>query len=59
MYLLAYLYASSDCSGVSSQACNVIKTKFQLIRFARMCSNVDDFNNRDLFLTTKLLKQGY
>ena len=31
----------------------------QLIRFARMCSNVDDFNNRNLFLTTKLLKQGY
>ena len=27
----------------------------QLIRFARVCSNVDDFNNR----TAKLLKQGY
>ena len=23
----------------------------QLISFARMCSNVDDFNNRNLFLT--------
>ena len=32
---------------------------FQLIRFARECSNVDDFNNRNLFLTAKLLKQGY
>ena len=31
----------------------------QLIRFARVCSNVDDFNNRNLFLTTDLLKQGY
>ena len=31
----------------------------QLIRFARVCSNVDDFNNRNLFLTPKLLKQGY
>ena len=31
---------------------------FQLIRFARMCSYVDDFNNGKLFLT-KLLKQGY
>ena len=31
----------------------------QLIRFARVCSNVDDFNNIDLFLTAKLLKQGY
>ena len=30
----------------------------QLIRFARVCSNVD-FNNRNLFLTAKLLKQGY
>ena len=28
----------------------------QLIRFARVCSNVDDFNNRNLFLTAK---QGY
>ena len=29
------------------------------LRFARVCSNVDDFNNRNLFLTAKLLKQGY
>ena len=31
----------------------------QLIRFARVCSNVDNFNNRNLFLTAELLKQGY
>ena len=31
----------------------------QFIRFARVCSNVDDFNNRNLFLTAKILKQGY
>ena len=31
----------------------------QLIRFARVCSNVDDLNNRNLILTAKLLKQGY
>ena len=31
----------------------------QLIRFARVCSNVGDFNNRNLFLTAKSLKQGY
>ena len=31
----------------------------QLIRFARVCSNVDYLNNRNLFLTAKLLKQGY
>ena len=24
-----------------------------------MCSNVDDFNNRNLFLTAKLLNHGY
>ena len=30
----------------------------QLIRFARVCSNVDDFNNGNLFLTARLLKQG-
>ena len=31
----------------------------QLIRFANVCSYVDDSNNRNLFLTAKLLKQGY
>ena len=30
-----------------------------LIRFARVCSNVSDFNNINLFSTAKLLKQGY
>ena len=44
---------------------NVPRTPFygvyisQRIRFARVCSNVDDFNNRNLFLTAKLLKQCY
>ena len=31
----------------------------QLIRFARVCSHVDDFNTRNKCLTTKLHKQGY
>ena len=31
----------------------------QLIRFGRVCSNVDDFNNRNLLLTAKFLKQNY
>ena len=31
----------------------------ELIRFARVCSYVDDFNNINFFLTAKLLKQGY
>ena len=29
----------------------------QLIRFARLCSNVGDFNIRNLFLTAKLLNR--
>ena len=31
----------------------------QLIRFASVCSHVDVFNNRNIFWTSKLLKQGY
>ena len=31
----------------------------QLIRFARVCSHVKDFNARNKCLTAKLLKQGY
>ena len=34
-------------------------TVSQLIRFARPSSHVTDFNNRNKFLTAKLLKQGY
>ena len=32
-----------------------------LIRFARVCSHADDFNNRNkyMYLTSKLRKQGY
>ena len=29
------------------------------IRFARVCSHVDDFNTRNKCLTAKFLKQGY
>ena len=31
----------------------------QLIRFARVCSHVDDFNTRNKYLNAKLFKQGY
>ena len=31
----------------------------QLIRFAKVCSHVEDFNARNKCLTAKLLKQGY
>ena len=30
----------------------------QLIRFARACSSLEDFNSRNLIITEKLLKQG-
>ena len=32
---------------------------FQLLRFARVCSHVADFNDRNKSLTAKLLQQGY
>ena len=31
----------------------------QLVRFARVCNNVNDFNERNLFITEKLLHQGF
>ena len=31
----------------------------KILHFASVCSNVDDFNNRNLFITAKLLKQNY
>ena len=31
----------------------------QLVRFVRVCSNIDYFNNRNECLTSKLFKQGY
>ena len=31
----------------------------QLIRSARVCSHVDDFNNSNKYMTSKLLKHGY
>ena len=38
---------------------NILTHIHQLIRFARVCSHVDDFNTRNKCLTAKLLKQGY
>ena len=32
---------------------------YQIIRFARVCSHVEDLNARNKCLTRKLLKQGY
>ena len=49
----------SFCDGDVSRSPSYGVYISQLIRFARVCSNVNDFNNRNLFLTAKLLKQGY
>ena len=40
-----------------SPSCGVYTSR--LVRFAGVCCSVDDYNNRNLFLTAKLLKQGY
>ena len=40
-----------------SASCDVYIS--QLIRFARVCSHVDDFNTHNNVLTAKLLRQGY
>ena len=31
----------------------------QRIRFARVCSHVDEINNRNLFFNAKIIKQGF
>ena len=45
-----FRFRAGDCP--HSPSCGVYIS--QLIRFARVCSNIDDFNNRNLFLTAKL-----
>ena len=47
------LHADSHCS--ASYGVHIL----QLICFPRVSSNVSVFNNRNQFVTTKLLKQGY
>ena len=37
----------------------MVYTFRKLFVLQRVCSNVDDFNNRNKLLTSKLLKQGY
>ena len=64
MCSLVQLSERWDCHIGLLTGCNSLHLRHiwaisQLIRFARVCSNVDDFNNRNLFLTAKLLKQGY
>ena len=48
--IVNFLFLDGDVPRSSSNGVYIS----QLIRFARVCSTVDDFNNRTLFLTTKL-----
>ena len=59
MILILKLVNFSFLDGVDPCASSYGVYISQLILFVRVCSNVDDFNNRNLFLTAKLLKQGY
>ena len=44
---------------MSSASHLMVYIYLNIIHFARASSHVDDFNNRNRFLTAKLLKQGY
>ena len=51
--------AVSDCDISRSYSLTYGVYISRLIRFARVCSNTNDFNNINQFLTVKMLKQGY
>ena len=53
--IINFPFLDGDVPRHSSYGVNIS----QFIRFARASSHVDDFNNRNRFLTAKLLKQGY
>ena len=59
----AYWKCISNCVNISAHGAPYTPSYgvyiSQLIRFARVCSHVDDFNTRNKCLTAKLLKQGY
>ena len=51
---LILIYLDGDVPRRPSYGVNIS----QLMKFARVCSHVDDFNTRNKCLTPKLLKQG-
>ena len=55
VYISQLIRFASVCSNVDGFAsvCSIVDG------FASMCSNVDGSNNRNIFLTAKLLKQSY
>ena len=56
--LLSILYTLPH-NLIKEKLTELIEQTFNRFRFARVCSNVDGCNNRNLFSTAKLLKQGY
>ena len=59
-----FYYIKVGCKGVHiTRTCyhdvSPVSTAYSRLRFARVCSHVDDFNTRNKCLTAKLLKQGY
>ena len=53
--IVNFPFLDGSCFSLPFLRCIHFATYF----LARVCSHVDDFNNRDKFLTSKLLKQGY
>ena len=53
--IVNFQFLDGDVSRSSSYGVYIL----QFIRFARVCSNVCNFNNRNKYLTSKLLKKGY
>ena len=54
-YIVNFPFLDGDVPGRPSYGVNIS----QLIRFARVCSQVEYFNARNKYLTAQLLKQGY
>ena len=50
-----YPHLDGDVPRATSYGVNIS----QLIRFARACTSVENFNNRNRVITGRLLKQGY
>ena len=59
MILILILLIFRSLMAMSLDVPLMVYTISQLIRFARASTYVTEFNNRNKYLTAKLLKQGY
>jgi len=60
MILMSIMSTFLALMGASHQAHLMEHTYLsQLIRFARVCNKVEDFNDRNSIISRKLLKQGF